>query len=89
MYGPKPDGSDYNLYTNGGAPWVSSFPPSRDQRGYDVPVDAFGGPHAATFNAVFCDGAVHGLTFGIDYQVYNALGTRSISGGPVPDGTFE
>lgn len=37
----------------------------------------FGSAHPAGFNAVFADGSVHNIKYGIDPQVFNALGHRS------------
>jgi prepilin-type N-terminal cleavage/methylation domain-containing protein/prepilin-type processing-associated H-X9-DG protein len=37
----------------------------------------FGSAHPAGFNAVFADGSVHNIKYGIDPDVFNALGHRS------------
>jgi hypothetical protein len=37
----------------------------------------FGSAHPAGFNAVFADGSVHNIKYGIDTDVFNALGHRS------------
>jgi hypothetical protein len=39
-------------------------------------IGAFGSAHPAGINAVFADGAVHHVKFGIDPEVFNALGRR-------------
>jgi prepilin-type processing-associated H-X9-DG protein len=38
---------------------------------------AAGSAHAGGFNAVFADGSVHSINYGIDIIVYNSLGTRN------------
>jgi prepilin-type N-terminal cleavage/methylation domain-containing protein/prepilin-type processing-associated H-X9-DG protein len=49
--------------------------PGRDQSGvyHDI---TFGSVHAGGFNAVFCDGSVRQISYGIDAQVYKDLGNR-------------
>jgi hypothetical protein len=37
----------------------------------------FGAAHPAGFNSVFADGSVHNIKYGIDADVFNALGHRS------------
>jgi prepilin-type N-terminal cleavage/methylation domain-containing protein/prepilin-type processing-associated H-X9-DG protein len=37
----------------------------------------FGSAHPAGVNAVYADGSVHAISFGVDYAVFNALGTRN------------
>ena len=37
----------------------------------------FGAAHPAGFNAVFADGSVHNIKYGIDPDVFNALGHRA------------
>jgi prepilin-type N-terminal cleavage/methylation domain-containing protein len=51
------------------------LPPLRDRRGY-FPTCSFGSAHAATWNAVYCDGSVHGLSYDIDPAVHSYLGNR-------------
>jgi len=56
--------------------------PSHDQNTNTVPGDdwranfQFGAAHPAGMNAVFADGSVHSIKYGIDGQVFNALGDR-------------
>jgi prepilin-type processing-associated H-X9-DG protein len=37
----------------------------------------FGSAHPGGINAVFADGSVHGISYDIDLEVFNALGTRN------------
>jgi hypothetical protein len=37
---------------------------------------SFGSAHAGGWNAVFCDGSVHGMGFSINAQVHSNLGNR-------------
>lgn len=39
-------------------------------------VYAFGSPHAAIWNAVLCDGSVHGISYDIDREIHRRLGNR-------------
>jgi prepilin-type N-terminal cleavage/methylation domain-containing protein/prepilin-type processing-associated H-X9-DG protein len=66
-----------------GAPGGTSYPgyqtfvnPSRDRDDVDswLFCTAFGSAHPAGCNAVFADGSVHNIKYGIDPQVFNALG---------------
>jgi prepilin-type N-terminal cleavage/methylation domain-containing protein/prepilin-type processing-associated H-X9-DG protein len=55
--------------------WAAN--PSMDRN--DIPQDQddlFGSPHPAGMNAVFADGSVHNIKYGIDGDVFNALGCR-------------
>jgi hypothetical protein len=45
--------------------------------GPDKDVVYFGSAHPAGINAVFADGSIRTLSFGIDTMVFNALATRS------------
>lgn len=40
-------------------------------------VVTFGSAHTGGFNAVFCDGSVHTISYDIDVIIFNALGTRA------------
>jgi prepilin-type N-terminal cleavage/methylation domain-containing protein/prepilin-type processing-associated H-X9-DG protein len=51
----------------------SSDPNSQDWRSLFY----FGSAHPAGMNAVFADGSVHNVKYGIDPQVFNALGVRN------------
>jgi prepilin-type N-terminal cleavage/methylation domain-containing protein len=64
--------------------WVNAIP-QRDRRGLTSP-GIFGGSHASTFNMVFCDGAVHSISYeiGSNPTAYRALGNRK---GKYPDST--
>ena len=60
--------------------WVAN-PPQRDRHGSQFP-DIFGSSHASTFNMVFCDGAVHSISYDINATAHRALGNRK---GKYPD----
>jgi prepilin-type processing-associated H-X9-DG protein len=49
--------------------------PARDTTGYLMHL-GFGSAHAGGFNAVFCDGSVRQVSYGIDSAVYENLGNR-------------
>jgi prepilin-type processing-associated H-X9-DG protein len=53
---------DQNLVASQGDTWRS--------------ISFFGSAHPAGMNAVFADGSVHNIKYGIDPQVFNALGNR-------------
>ena len=52
------------------------LPPRQDQPGVGS-TDIFGSAHAASWNAVLCDGSVHSLSYSIDEDVHRRLGTRN------------
>jgi prepilin-type N-terminal cleavage/methylation domain-containing protein/prepilin-type processing-associated H-X9-DG protein len=58
-----PDEADCSNQVNPSFCWHSAF--------------GFGSAHPAGFNAVFADGSVHNIKYGIDPDVFNALGHRS------------
>jgi prepilin-type N-terminal cleavage/methylation domain-containing protein len=60
--------------------WVSN-PPLPAQRGFPA-LDRFGSNHPSTFNMVFCDGAVHSISYDITPIAHRALGNRK---GKYPD----
>jgi type II secretory pathway pseudopilin PulG len=49
--------------------------PRQDVPGY-TNTDIFGSSHAGTWNVVFCDGSVHGLSYSIDGAIHHRLGSR-------------
>jgi hypothetical protein len=60
--------------------WVN-LPPQLDQRGVSSP-SIFGSNHVSSFNMVFCDGAVHSISYDINATAHRALGNRK---GKYPD----
>jgi prepilin-type N-terminal cleavage/methylation domain-containing protein/prepilin-type processing-associated H-X9-DG protein len=79
------EGADCDIVRSSatGAPGGSSYPgyqldqnPSRDRDDVDSWMFAmnFGSAHPAGVNMVFADGAVHNIKYGIDMNVFNALG---------------
>lgn len=54
---------------------TNQFPPG-SQDGVYRSIYHFGSAHPAGMNAVFADGSVHSVKYGIDPQVFNALGNR-------------
>jgi hypothetical protein len=63
-------GYDDDLYRSG------YWPPYRDQRGYGGPGCSFGSAHAVSWNAAFCDGSVHGLSFDINPLIHTYQSNR-------------
>jgi prepilin-type N-terminal cleavage/methylation domain-containing protein len=61
-YFPNPV-RDFNVVQNGTDDWHAGF--------------VFGAAHPAGLNAVFADGSVHNIKYGIDPDVFNALGNRA------------
>ncbi len=51
--------------------------PLQDTKGFENCTERFGSAHAAVFQAVFCDGSVQSINYGIDLYVFNAIGTRA------------
>ncbi len=55
-----------------------SLLPFRDTIGFEVGCSSrFGSVHAPGFQAVFCDGSVRMIKYGIDKDVYHSLGSRA------------
>jgi Protein of unknown function (DUF1559) len=42
----------------------------------------FGSAHPSTWNAVFCDGSVHQISYNIDLATHQALSTRAAGDSP-------
>ncbi|HEX2476286.1 MAG TPA: DUF1559 domain-containing protein, partial [Lacipirellulaceae bacterium] len=68
------------ILANGTLNTSSSFPPAADT---DTPNQnvgqyqwAFGGPHSGGWQAVFCDGSVHFLSYEMDLLMHRNLGNR-------------
>lgn len=49
--------------------------PQQDRPGYPN-FNLWGSAHSGTFQAVFCDGSVHGIAYDIDLTTYSRLGNR-------------
>ena len=61
---------DIQRYTN------PATPPLQDIPGYAGTTYEFGSAHPGAFQAVFCDGSVHGLSYDIDAPTFQYLGHR-------------
>ena len=63
----------------------TKIPPERDSMSESDGEDKFGSSHPATFNSVFVDGSVRGLSYNVDAAVFDALGNirdgKVVSGG--------
>jgi prepilin-type N-terminal cleavage/methylation domain-containing protein/prepilin-type processing-associated H-X9-DG protein len=68
-----------------GADWLALSFPAKDQEidalagnggGHWRSIYHFGSAHPAGMNALFADGSVHNIKYGIDPQTFNALGNR-------------
>ena len=63
-----------NFRTSG---WLGGYvPPLRDRSGYDDYGNSFGSPHPASWNASFCDGSVHSISYDIDQVLHSYLANR-------------
>ncbi len=56
---------------------LNSFLPFQDTPGFDTGSHRFGSAHHAGFYAVMCDGSVRIISYEIDPDTYQALGTRN------------
>jgi prepilin-type N-terminal cleavage/methylation domain-containing protein len=81
----------YSSGTDGDQPWSEGWDtdvnrwtansggydctPTRDTRGLTMAY-AFGSAHAVSFNMLFCDGAVHSISYDIDRETHRRLGSR-------------
>jgi prepilin-type processing-associated H-X9-DG protein len=50
--------------------------PRQDRPGHNCP-ECFGSPHSAAANYVFCDGAVHSITYSVDTEMLRRAGHRN------------
>jgi hypothetical protein len=66
-----------------------AFQPSQDSpgNGNKGPEARFGSAHPATFQAVFCDGSVHSITYDISPLAHRYLANRS-DGEVIPAGGY-
>jgi prepilin-type processing-associated H-X9-DG protein len=69
-----------------GGDWLQLSFPAKDQEITNIPgspgghwrsIYHFGSAHPAGMNALFADGSVHNIKYGIDPQTFNALGHRN------------
>jgi prepilin-type N-terminal cleavage/methylation domain-containing protein len=77
-YNAQSGGDNESMYMgdNGDTARWTYYLPSRDRPGVDT-WDGFGSSHAATMNAVFCDGSVHSISYDVDPDVFLVLGKRT------------
>ncbi|MCA9188040.1 MAG: DUF1559 domain-containing protein [Pirellulaceae bacterium] len=59
---------------------IASYVPQPDTAVEDNCSVRFGSSHAAIFNAVYCDGSVHGINYDIDTLAFEQLGSRADGG---------
>jgi len=72
-----------------------SYPPIADSETPDPSPDqppkrylwAFGGPHPGGWQAVFCDGSVHFMSYDMDLLLHRNLGNRQ-DGNPIDGSQF-
>ena len=55
---------------------TSLYPPARDRRGFGGSGCFFGSAHSSVWNAAFCDGSIHSLSFNIDPIIHGNLANR-------------
>jgi prepilin-type N-terminal cleavage/methylation domain-containing protein/prepilin-type processing-associated H-X9-DG protein len=74
---PKDDNEGYTAGFDQDTVRRTDLPPAPDHRGEDpTGQNRFGSSHPGGINALFVDGSVHFLRFGIDPRVFAALGDR-------------
>jgi prepilin-type N-terminal cleavage/methylation domain-containing protein len=69
------DDDNYRVAGWENPPGPGLLPPKRDQRGYANDL-LFGSAHSAVWNASFCDGSVHGISYDIDPVLHSYLANR-------------
>jgi hypothetical protein len=80
------DDDNYRAAGWGGPAGPGLFPPKRDQRGYANDI-LFGSAHSTVWNASFCDGSVHGISYDIDPTLHSYLANRRDKNG-VPSSAY-
>ena len=74
-FDPGDDQSMYSGYDYDTFRWAKkNSPPLKD--GKIMAPDRFGSVHATAWNAVFCDGAVHSISYMIDPEIHRRLANR-------------
>jgi len=84
---PAYNGYDWDnvRWTKTGVPAKAGpYIPKQDNKTDDIGCsERFGSAHAGVFNAVYCDGSVHAISYDVDGVEYQLLGMRS-DGGAIP-----
>jgi prepilin-type N-terminal cleavage/methylation domain-containing protein len=75
---PGDDSSIYDCRGGNCVRWAKKLP-AHDQAGSEAcwSCHSFGSAHQASWNAVFCDGSVHSLSYAMNFRTHAALATRA------------
>ena len=76
FHGIDRDVNGYTASSTTGGQVISEYVPRRDKHGIGLNW-TFGSAHEAGLNAVFCDGSVQTIQFGVDHIVFWAMGGRN------------
>jgi prepilin-type N-terminal cleavage/methylation domain-containing protein len=81
----RTDGGPIRDPASGNTDYDSKFPGLPDTNQYFFyGQTSFGSAHPSTWNAVFCDGSVHSLSYNISLATHQALSTRADGDSPDP-----